>query len=184
MAKIYQKSFPDGKNAGFTLIELLVVVLIIGILAAIAVPKYQSVVDKARMSDYIQRAYGIKRAQEAYYLANGKYAADLRDLDVNYVEDCEPALARGNEWICGKDFFIHNMMPQGAYVGGAIEVFLCPDSTVGRITCSDKQLARIRIGFDLGDYVGDEVCIYRVRESTQRGKQLCATLGFENVIAE
>ncbi len=67
---------------GFSLIELLVVVLIIGILAAVAVPQYSKAVEKARATEAINNLHAILSAQEIYRLANGQYTDRLEDLDI------------------------------------------------------------------------------------------------------
>ncbi|WP_428049751.1 type IV pilin protein [Candidatus Avelusimicrobium caledoniensis] len=67
---------------GFTLIELLVVVLIIGILAAVAVPQYQKAVEKSRAAQAYVVLKSVVQAQEAYKMANGSYATKFEDLAV------------------------------------------------------------------------------------------------------
>ncbi len=70
-------------NGGLTLIALLLVVLIIGILAAVALPQYQLAVTKSRLATLQALVPSIVSAQESYYLANGQYAKQIDELSID-----------------------------------------------------------------------------------------------------
>ena len=75
-------SFRAPLRSGFTLIELLVVVLIIGILAAVAVPQYQKAVEKSKAVQAQAILPPLIQAYQLYYLEHGTYATKFSDLDV------------------------------------------------------------------------------------------------------
>jgi len=68
--------FATGRR-GFTLIELLIVVVIIGILAAIAVPKFASTKDKAKLATVKTDLKNVMTAQEAYFYDFATYTSAL-----------------------------------------------------------------------------------------------------------
>ncbi|MBS0329140.1 MAG: prepilin-type N-terminal cleavage/methylation domain-containing protein [Proteobacteria bacterium] len=92
---------------GFTLIELMIVVAIIGILAAIAVPQYQTYTKKSKFTEVTQATSPVKLAMEACFqdtgdltscttpgsngipsdsTGNGKYVASVKTLAGNVIE--------------------------------------------------------------------------------------------------
>ena len=77
------KNVMVGRFGGFTLIELLVVVLIIGILAAVALPQYEKAVLKSRVAGAFAKLEALDKAQTVYRMANGRYTTDLEALDLD-----------------------------------------------------------------------------------------------------
>jgi type IV pilus assembly protein PilA len=80
-----------GKQPGFTLIELMIVVAILGILAALAVPQYQTFTTRAKISEGLVLLGPVKLAVAEYYASHGRlpdvpgnnWLALLRELGLN-----------------------------------------------------------------------------------------------------
>ncbi len=88
-----------SNSKGFTLLELLVVVLIIGILAAIALPQYQLVMDKAKVSELFTIVKYLKEEQELFYLTHGRYATNCNELDPELPIDTRKLISKGNYYV-------------------------------------------------------------------------------------
>ena len=71
---------------GFSLLELLVVILIIGILAAVALPQYYKSKEKAEAVELQIIVKALHESQQRYYMVNNAFAEKFDELDVN-IED-------------------------------------------------------------------------------------------------
>jgi prepilin-type N-terminal cleavage/methylation domain-containing protein len=90
----------SNTRKGFTLIELLIVVVIIGILAAIAIPKFATTKEKAFMATMKTDLRNLVTAQEAYYSDNQAFTNDTTALNYSASKNVTVAIANvaGSGW--------------------------------------------------------------------------------------
>ena len=98
-----------AKKTGFTLLELLVVVLIIGILAAIALPQYRLAVGKAQFSTLKDLTKSLQQSVHKYYLLNNTYdglntTTGRKNLDIELPPESDCYICDNSDMIrCRKE---------------------------------------------------------------------------------
>ena len=72
-------------KAGFTLVELAVVIVIIGVLAAFAVPRFRASVERSKAAEAFNYLSSIQAAMERYHARQSTYAAEVNGLDIQFT---------------------------------------------------------------------------------------------------
>ncbi len=155
----------EGNNRGFTLIELLVVVLIIGILAAVAVPQYKKAVVKSRLASITPLLESFRNAEEVYYLANGQYTDNPEELDI--MHSCK-TLPNDNSLLVCDDYFIIDLLGGSSYF--LINAHYCPGNVDNWGNCTTNQDFGYMFYFHHDSNYPDQI---RCSGQTDLGKAVC-----------
>lgn len=123
---------------GFTLIELLIVVVVIGILATIAIPKFSAMREKSFVAAVMSDLKNMASQQEIYLSANYSYAPDVSDLSLTLTDEVAIDITEnsGQGWAA---VGTHTGLPGqecGMYYGNADPANAGPATTPGTVVCN------------------------------------------------
>ena len=154
-----------SRLGGFTLIELLVVVLIIGILAAMALPQYFKAVERSRMAEAITLMDSVVKSQRRKFMQTNHYAMDFTGLDVSpkgavlgqYFTDGDPGTGEG-----GNGFQIS--LSYGGFTDGGVWAY--------RVLNGRNNADALQYKYTLArKYQSDNItCLF----NNEAGKEICA----------
>ena len=159
-------------SSAFTLIELLVVVLIIGILAAVALPQYQRSIVKSRLANIKQTLASIKEAEEIYYLSNGEYTRYVSDLDIN-LPTCPPRVLGSDVLLCDGYFMIDPLQGEPLNTISNLTAYYCPNEVKTKknsVECAENADFYYRIWLNHSNTPNRTLC----QGNTTLGQTVCA----------
>jgi prepilin-type N-terminal cleavage/methylation domain-containing protein len=125
-----------NRTAGFTLIELMIVVVIIGILASIAIPKWETTKGKANTAALRSDLRNLAVAEESYFYEHQTYTDDLSALKVNITTNVALtfATATSTGWAATATHAVASPATCGIFVGSAAPP-IAAASKEGRVGC-------------------------------------------------
>jgi prepilin-type N-terminal cleavage/methylation domain-containing protein len=120
---------------GFTLIELLIVVVIIGILAAIAIPKFNLTKGRSYASSMRSDLRNVASQQEDFFYTNDRYASDVAELNFTGSPGVEITIvdASSGGWSATATHPVADPLTCAVYYGSAAP--LAPAVAEGQVAC-------------------------------------------------